>query len=598
MKRRPQDRINDDSIDQQRLPANQTSQPDSEGEPPRAHSRRAFLKVAGAATVASIASAAVGLEPILGGKSSTAQAQEFAPAVASASQASIRASAVRRRNAAYNYRVRTAQAEFHVSIPNHATNGDETLYPNFIGNFSKGLPHDAQGEVVPSAYGTLLTAVNSGKPADFNAITMGGANSAPLINPQAGLAFDLAGTDSHQLVEPPAPAVAGAWRAGEAVENYWMTLLRDVPFSQYGTDPTAQAAIADLNKLSDFRGPRMNGLVTAGTLFRGFTAGDVIGPYISQFFYPTLTFGAGQIIQQYQTYNAGADFMTDFASYVSCQNGTPSGSNSLDSTRRYIRNGRDIGAWVHVDVLYQAYFQACLYLVGIGAKLNPGNPYAPGNPARVNQSGFGTFGVPYLKAILAAVSSRALKAQWFQKWYVHRALRPEAYGGLVHLKLTNAKPNYPIHSDVLNSDAVARTFSKNGTYLLPMEFPEGCPQHPAYGSGHATVAGACVTILKAFFDETQVLPNPVVPSDDGLSLVPYNGADAGLLTVRGELDKIASNVAIGRNIAGVHWRTDAEEAMKLGEAVAISVLQDERGCYNEVFPGFTFTKLDGNKITV
>jgi hypothetical protein len=593
MERRPQDQPEPESLTLARAVADKSRG----AEQPRATSRRAFLKAAGAATVASIATAAVGLEPILGGKRSTAAAQDVDSAM-SVPAASTRARAVQRRNASYKYRVRTAAEEFHVPIPAHASNGDETLFPNFIGNFSKGLPHDANGEVVPSAYNKLLAAVNSGKPADFNAIPMGGVSATPLINPQSGLAFDLIGTDSHQLLEPPAPPVASAWRAGEAVENYWMALLRDVPFSQYGSDPIAQAAIADLNKLSDFRGPKVGGNVTAGTLFRGFTAGDVIGPYISQYFYPTLAFGAGQIVQQYLTYNPGSDSMTDFASFLSCQNGTPSGSNSLDPTRRYLRNGRDIGAWVHVDVLYQAYFHACLYLVGIGAKLNPGNPYAPGNPAAANQTGFGTFGVPYLKAILAAVSSRALKAQWFQKWYVHRALRPEAYGGLVHLKKTNTKPNYPINSEVLDSDAVARTFSNNGTYLLPMEFHEGCPQHPAYGSGHATVGGACVTILKAFFDETQVIQNPVVPSDDGLSLVAYTGNDASLLTVGGELNKIASNVAFGRNIAGVHWRTDAEEAMKLGEAVAISILRDERGSYNEDFQGFTFTKFDGTQITV
>jgi hypothetical protein len=131
-----------------------------------------------------------------------------------------------------------------------------------------------------------------------------------------------------------------------------------------------------------------------------------------------------------------------------------------------------------------------------------------------------------------------------------------------------------------------------------MAFPEGCPQHPSYGSGHATVAGACVTIIKAFFDENHVLPNPVVPSDDGTSLSPYTGSDAGLLTVRGESNKIASNVAFGRNIAGVHWRTDAEEAMKLGEAVAISILHDQKASYNEAFSGFTFTKFDGTKVTV
>ncbi len=591
------ERVPQDPTKQELLTPNQTSaKKTSGGKQPIASSRRAFLKVAGAATVASIASSAIGLEPIFRGTGSSAEAQEFMPAV-SAARATHR-KAVRRRDAAFDYRMKTARAEFRVELPDHPSNSDETLYPNFIGNFSKGLPHDANGEVEASAYGKLLTAVNSGKPADFNAIPMGSANATPLINPQSGLAFDLVGTDSHQLVEPPSPAVASAQRAGEAVENYWMALLRDVPFSQYGADPAAQAAIAELSGLSDFRGPKVNGQVTAGTLFRGFTAGDLIGPYISQYFYPTLAFGAGEIVQRYLTYLPDSDSMKDFPSYLSCQNGSPSGSNPIDPTRRYLRNGRDIGAWVHIDVLYQAYFQACLYLVGVGAKLNSGNPYAPGSPAAVNQTGFGTFGVPYLKGILAGVTSRALKAQWYQKWFVHRALRPEAYGGLVHLKVAGARPDYPIHDEVTNSDAVARMFSKNGTYLLPMEFPEGCPQHPAYGSGHATVAGACVTILKAFFDETEVIQNPVAPSDDGLSLLPYNGADAGQLTVGGELNKIASNVAFGRNIAGVHWRTDAEEAMKLGEAVAISVLRDEKACYSEDFAGFTFKKFDGTQITV
>ncbi|MEM7163573.1 MAG: hypothetical protein AAF487_14165, partial [Bacteroidota bacterium] len=48
-------------------------------------------------------------------------------------------------------------------------------------------------------------------------------------------------------------------------------------------------------------------------------------------------------------------------------------------------------------------------------------------------------------------------------------------------------------------------FNKKQGYFLPMAFPEGSPMHPAYGAGHATVAGACVTILKAFFDTSTVL---------------------------------------------------------------------------------------------
>jgi hypothetical protein len=105
-----------------------------------------------------------------------------------------------------------------------------------------------------------------------------------------------------------------------------------------------------------------------------------------------------------------------------------------------------------------------------------------------------------------------------------------------------------------------------------------------------------VTILKAWFDENWVIPDPVVPTADGLALTPYRGADT--LTVGGELNKLASNVAIGRNIAGVHWRSDATESLKLGEAIAIAILTDYKGCYNERFDGFALTKFDGTRIVI
>jgi hypothetical protein len=136
---------------------------------------------------------------------------------------------------------------------------------------------------------------------------------------------------------------------------------------------------------------------------------------------------------------------------------------------------------------------------------------------------------------------------------------------------------------------------KYDSFLLPMAFPEGCPTHPAYGAGHATVAGVCVTILKAWFDESWVLPDPVVPTPDGLALTPYSGSS---LTVGGELNKLAANVAFGRNGAGVHWRSDAWESLKLGETMALSILQDFKGCYNERFDGFKLTKFDGTRVVV
>jgi hypothetical protein len=101
--------------------------------------------------------------------------------------------------------------------------------------------------------------------------------------------------------------------------------------------------------------------------------------------------------------------------------------------------------------------------------------------------------------------------------------------------------------------------------------------------------------LKALFNESFVIPNPVTPSDDGLSLVPYTGEP---LTVGGELNKLASNIALGRDAAGVHYRSDGVEGIKLGEAIAISILRDTAMLYNEVFPGFSFTKYAGTPVTI
>ena len=74
--------------------------------------------------------------------------------------------------------------------------------------------------------------------------------------------------------------------------------------------------------------------------------------------------------------------------------------------------------------------------------------------------------------------------------------------------------------------------------------------------------------------------------------------DADKLTVGGELNKLAANVAIGRNFGGVHYRSDYAASVKLGEAITISVLQDQRLIYGEDFSGYTFTRLDGTKIRV
>jgi membrane-associated phospholipid phosphatase len=299
--------------------------------------------------------------------------------------------------------------------------------------------------------------------------------------------------------------------------------------------------------------------------------------------------------------DGGVNYLTDAASWLATQQGNivTDDSANFDSNPRYIRNGRDISQWVHVDLLYQGYLEALLVLSTYGAPLSPANPYTSSH----TQAGFGTLGMPFAQSLLAEVGRRALQAQWFQKWYVHRALRPEAFGGLVHYQITAGR--YPfLNASVVNSKAVQQTFSQNGTYFLPMVYPEGSPSHPSYGSGHATVAGACVTILKALFNETTPISHlfePQVTSADGLSLLSYSGSDAGQMTVGGELNKVAMNVAVARNIAGVHWHSDALQAILTGEQVAISVLQDVKNTLNEFRTGgggFTFHDFRGNSVSI
>jgi hypothetical protein len=78
-----------------------------------------------------------------------------------------------------------------------------------------------------------------------------------------------------------------------------MVLTRDIHFSDYtAAKSTIQAAVNDLNSLSDFRGPKVNGKVTLDTLFRGFTAGDRVGPYLSQFMLHKVPYGAQTIVQR------------------------------------------------------------------------------------------------------------------------------------------------------------------------------------------------------------------------------------------------------------------------------------------------------------
>ncbi|MCC5670059.1 vanadium-dependent haloperoxidase [Nostoc sp. CHAB 5784] len=507
---------------------------------------------------------------------------------------------------AYRVRVEAARLERSIPIPPHPTNGDEERYPNKIGSDSRALPHNELGEVKLEAYHSLTKALTTQNPNDYENIILGGTRK--LVNPQGPLAISLEGINAAQIAVPPPPALASPERAAEAVELYWQALLRDVPLSklQNNTDnPKVLAAVEDLNKLSVFRGPKQNGRVTPQTLFRGSVnyvgsgssiryvtpPGVLDGPYLSQFLLLTIPWGTQSVSPLIRTALPGNDFLVNFQEWLTIQNGGSSGKSiKYDPKNRYIVTVRDLGEYAHIGG--PTYLGASLILGSIGTPLNPGNPYIN---SRTQSGSAATFAVGHLQALLNLGTSRAIRASYWQKYYVHRILRPEAFGGLVYNNIAN-KTQYPINSEVFNSQALAQTFSTFNTYLLPQAYPEGAPIHSSYTGGAAATAGVNVTLLKAFFDENFVIPSPVVPDpNDPTKVISYSGPP---LTVGGELNKLATNYAIGRGHGGIHWRSDGSAALALGEEVAISLLRDERLGYNEIFNGFTFTKFDGSRVTV
>jgi len=577
--------------DRNEQPVPEPSSPNSHSE--NRPSRRRFLGQVGAALAGG---AVLGKLPTAGAQPPNSRSHDGAETLTGT-----------RVDQAYKIRVKTAGEEASIPIPAHTTNGDEQRYTDKSGSYSKCLLQDGIGLVNLNAWASFKTALNSGNFADFENLIMGGTRT--MNGPMGSYGFALEGSDYNvfgsepspanqisQIVVPPAPALASEAYGTELIELYWASLLRDVSFSDYADNPLAHQAAAELTRQPTYAGPRdSNGRVTTDLLFRGPYPGENLGPYVSQFMLMPTSFGAQPISQQLTTYVNGIDYMTDADTFQKIQNGIDTGLQiQIDPILRYLDNGRDLGAYTRVDVLFQAYFVAFLVMATMGVPKNPGNPYN----SSTTQNGFGTFGGPDFAASICAVARPALNSVWYQKWVIHLRHRPESGGAIVRQILQGFGNTLMGHvnNNVLNSQAVQASFDKFGDYFLAMAYPEGSPSHPAYPTGHGTVAGACITVLKFFFDGDFVIQNPVVPTPGGLSLVPYTGGDT--LTVNGELNKLAHNVSFGHGIHdGVHWRSDTDSSIQLGEAVAISVLQDRARTYKEPFT-VTLTKIDGTTATI
>lgn len=534
--------------------------------------------------------------------------------------------------------------------------------------------------------------------------------------PTAGFVYDLEGPDAQAVTMPPAPVIrenrgqVGDELVAEMAEVYWLSLLRDEHFSSFesGGTPsvTLDDAVTHLQSLnfyqttsgqnrtlpnSDFkvertrRNPRS---LNTGAVFRGQTDGDLKGPYISQFLLignegigavpgstagkpkfvnrvseGFLQYGSIRIDQKVRIATPGVDYMTHWNEWLDVQNGanvrdTQSYEGVGNSAYRFITTPRDLATYVHFDALYEAYLNACLWLLSVGAPADPN--FRDILAKSKSTEGFAQFGGPHILSLVTEVATRALKAVRFQKFNNHLRLRPEALAGLIAAEAASGNNlhnfirhivspfkgalDVPFQSNGRNTSLLGRVKAYNNNQntnrhsaylatqagiaghddlpLLPMAFPEGSPMHPAYGAGHATVAGACVTILKAFFDESAILMiddatgrhTAILPNDPDRSGKPfgYRASPTGKSLVRvrqslldgglrvgDELNKLAANISIGRNMAGVHYYSDYIDSLTMGEEIAVGIMCELALTYRDTNPfSMSFETFGGKMCTI
>ncbi len=463
-------------------------------------------------------------------------------------------------------------------------------------SFGKCLPHDERGEVPAEALAALERATLSMRIEDWERIPV--PNVIRLGNPLAAyqwhspLHTDPLAAKVEAL--PAFPALTSDELAEQMLECYWAALLRDVPYAEYERSSLVAAAVKELARTKRFAGIRPN------TLLRGPMPRTWQGRYLSQFLWMPIPYGAQLIWQTYRVPFRGVDFMASWDEYLKVIRGEwPPGIKQLYGEQLYLRSGRDLACYTQMDLATQAFINAAAILAnnrhGRRENLSRLHPYR----ASPTMEGFVNLGWAYASNKMGEVADCALRATWHEKWLRHRALRPEEYGAL--LERQRRGENIGLPAWLLETEALKRTVARQGNALLSQVFPEGSPVHPAYPAGHAAIAGACVTVLKALFDEATPIRFPIQPTRDGRDWEALD-RDQPEPTVGVELDKLAMNIAFGRNYAGVHYWADSWWGLVLGERVAIAWLAREREQLIEArlgrLPRFSFNAFDGRQVQV
>ena len=498
--------------------------------------------------------------------------------------------------------------------------GNDEYYPYM---FSKTLQHNSETGFAKKK--DIDTIIKASQISDISSINNIATSDIPSENRRiiegvaSSQSYNLMGTDSCIPIYSDYYKIDDPRSMFEMGEVYSMQLLKDETFYdiENNVNNINKYHLSDLNSFEkNITAPTDNSKITSKLLFRGNNKHELIGPYISQYLYLPFNYGSIPIEQKFTSIIA--QDIND-SKWIEIQNGKII-KNVHDNNVKYINTPKILATKVHTDPLFQFYYNAAI--------ISFQNNIKPSGFNNGKSSIWTSSGPPDIFASVAHVALGTLRSAWFNKYNIAMRIRPEVFAQRINL-IKNEKNNIyidrvpgfkNINNNMQNiNNILSQVHGKQMNYHLKTLYTEGSPTHPSWPAGHACVAGACVTVLKAMLDTHEIDGNPkkwpmckfnthsgsdngICHSIDGNNLVKYKMDNSQQLTIVGELNKLASNVSIGRNFAGVHYRCDSISGISLGEQYAITYLIDKAKEYNEsynkMFNHFFLEKFDGSKIKI
>ncbi|KAJ1618448.1 phosphatidic acid phosphatase type 2/haloperoxidase [Pavlovales sp. CCMP2436] len=506
--------------------------------------------------------------------------------------------------------------------------------------FSKTLKHDAAtGLPLVKDVTTLLAAVQCPSAASVAAIKLNPLSRRKLEGIVNSADYTMLGGDPRALHPPIVWPIDSAERAFEMAEVYAMALLRDTNFIEWESSTKIATIVDFLNGFAaKTTAPIVDGRITPRTLLRGGVPGCTIGPYVSQFMLHDFWYGGAKFVQEFAVEPDTNNGLT-WQGWLDIQNGVTDDTSTLPAGEAiHVHSPRVLGSNVHVDPPSSWYFNAAqiagqmgIDATGIQSSISTSwatagyiGARAPPSPRSTLEARAATH--CHVFGSVNHVTIGAMRVAWHTKWSMIMQIRPEVLAQRLELvrkfpELVNGKRPIPGLAAIQQnmqaaSGLLQMVFNDNKKWtggeeslLLALQYPEGSPTHPSHPGtsrwardGRWRMSNDPKGDARDARGRSRRQARPAEASALGDVLIVYEGEDVSEMTVNGELNKLGTNIALSRDWAGVHFRTDGDGGLLLGEEFAIAYLVDKAREYCDnghgMFNGWLLEKFSGDVVRI